>query len=259
MTQNEESLEERLKSMDEDVINKILGSDEVFKKSFKCLLYGMEAEFKKNSLNEAVKHYESAIRINPNFSLAYMCLAKVYGKKKNPAKAIQLYRKAIEVAPNDKYARLCVGNDYISLAYEGLASIHSQKGDINKAKELYEEVLEINSNSWGSHFGLAMLYHKTNQTEKARGHYEKTVEFNPTHALAHMMLGIFYDKEDGNLDKAIPQYEKALELFEKQPNPDARYLQIYELLCAAYEMKGDIRKVNEYIDRAKEAVKKFKV
>ena len=80
------------------------------------------------------------------------------------------------------------------------------------------------------HYNMANLMQEEGDLDGAAAEYEKALELDPKMARAHKGLGLVYSKQ-GMLDKAISQHQKALEI---DPNlPEA-----HKNLGTCYNKKG---------------------
>ena len=79
-----------------------------------------------------------------------------------------------------------------------------------------ETALKYNSSDSKAYYYLGnILYDK--QPEKALGYWENAVKYDPGMAIAHRNLGWGYYQCQGDRDKAIAEYEKAVELKKDEP------------------------------------------
>jgi tetratricopeptide (TPR) repeat protein len=67
-----------------------------------------------------------------------------------------------------------------------------------------------------AHYNMAVGLDKQGETDKAIVHYEKALEYKPDYAQAHINIGILLARK-GKLDEAIAHYSKALQI--KPHNP----------------------------------------
>jgi protein O-mannosyl-transferase len=76
---------------------------------------------------------------------------------------------------------------------------------------LWSDTLAKNPNSWVGHNNLGFALTKRGQIDEAMAQYEKGLEINPNQAAGHYDLGVvFYQKRQ--LAEAIAQYQKAIEI-----------------------------------------------
>ena len=74
-----------------------------------------------------------------------------------------------------------------------------------------ETVATLNPRDVGVGFQLALLYYRNDQKEDAIKLLESVVALSPNYSNAHWYLATMYD-ERGDIDKAIAEMEKVLEL-----------------------------------------------
>ena len=60
-------------------------------------------------MNDAIKHYQRAIQLNPDYSTAHNNLATAYYKKKNWNGAIAEYGQVLRIKPNDPAGHFNLG------------------------------------------------------------------------------------------------------------------------------------------------------
>ncbi|REJ75339.1 MAG: hypothetical protein DWQ47_07595 [Acidobacteria bacterium] len=132
------------------------------------------------NLNKAIASFDSALKRDPRFSLAYVGLADSYA-------LLNLYQVP---PPNDAY-RL--------------------------AKENAEKALEIDDTLAEAHasLGYVLFYGEWNRTEAVQ-HFEKAVELNPSYSTAHHWYALALAAM-GRKQESIEHIETALELEPQSP------------------------------------------
>jgi len=112
----------------------------------------------KGMIDQAVKHYSIALRINPNFELAHLNLGVIFAGSGDHDKAIGYYKEALRIKPDFITAHVNIGN----------ARLRQRR--IADAVRHYSEALRFNPDSASAYNGLgaAMVY---------AGSIEKAVEF----------------------------------------------------------------------------------
>lgn len=83
------------------------------------------------------------------------------------------------------------------------------------------------------HMNVAMDLHYKKNLDGAIAEYKKALELQPVWALAHFRLGRAY-QEKGDLDQAIAQWKLAT-------HDDPHYYDAWAMLSDAYRVKGDLR------------------
>jgi serine/threonine protein kinase/TPR repeat protein len=163
-------------------------------------IYSNEKNGKKN-FNEALKFYDKAISINPNYNQPYTSKGDIYrykfdDKNRNQEKAIELYKKAIEIYKED------------SSAYFGLGYSYNTLGEYDEAIKNYEECNRLDG---GANLNLAHIYNNQKQNyKKAKELYEKVPD---TENLKFYSLGVFYNDEQNNSFKNPQEALKNFKLY----------------------------------------------
>lgn len=131
---------------------------------------------------EAVLEYKEAIRLNPNFSVAYFNLANSYDDMGDIRQAVDNYRKAIEMDP-----------DYADAHYN-LGLLYKKSGSIDDAMKEYLITLKINPLYAKAHYSLGNVYKERGLFDKATQEYKKTLEIDPAHEKARAALRLLTNK-----------------------------------------------------------------
>lgn len=222
---------------------------------------------------KAIKYFEDAVAISPDFSLAYSRLAACYiflgaaGFMFNKV----AYSKAKEYA--DKSAEIdgTLIDTQISM---GMIKYFND-WDWVGAEKCFLKALEINPNSAETHqyyalllttlgyhkkalkqcefayqidplnapisYSLAYIYFNNNQTENAIAQQEKTIELDPDFGDAWNSLAWIYLRSN--------QYEKAIKIFNKILNEPTNIIKAAAGLSYAYARLGQIEHATEFIKK----------
>ena len=152
---------------------------------------------RQGSRDEAIRHYQKSIEINPRFAEAYNNLGVVLETQGKLEAAAECYEKALEINP-----------DYAD-AHGNLGSVFGKQGQIEKAILHLEKALKINPDLTEAHNNLGSLFGRQGQFDKAVPHFEKALEIKPDYAEAHYNLGMALEGA-GNLNAALEHYGKAI-------------------------------------------------
>ena len=223
---------------------------------------------------KAIKYFEDAITISPDFSLAYSRLSACY-----------IFLGAVGFIPNeDSYPK---AKEYALKAYNidnTLSDVHISMGmvkyffewDWEGAEKCFLKVLEVNPNSAETHQYYAMLlttlgYHKkalkeiefayqldplnapisyilsyvyfnNNQNEFALAQQQKTIEIDPDFGDALNSMAWMYSKTNN--------YEKAIEIFNKILNDRSNILKAKAGLSYAYAKLGQPEMALSFIEES---------
>lgn len=174
-----------------------------------------EGEKAKNSL-------EQAIRVNPQYSLAYTVLGRHHYLEGRWKEAREAYQKALELDSKNAVAK----ND--------LGIVITEKGYYDKAGKEFSGAIALEPRNSLLRSNRGMLFNWIEDLKSAVTDYNASLELNPTDYLSIEGLGIVALKE-GRTDEAINYLLKA-GLME----PGLAEPHIY--LAVAYYQKGDTNK-----------------
>lgn len=154
---------------------------------------------------ESIKCYTEAIKLKPNFALAYSYRGIVYVEMKKLKEAEDDCQEAIKINPNH------VG------AYNNLGYIFSSKGRNDDAIAFLNKAIEINPRHPQSYNNLGAAYYNKGDYGRAVANYNKAIGFSPNHIEAYNNRGNAYSKM-GDYHKAHADYEKAIEIDSSFPD-----------------------------------------
>jgi len=152
---------------------------------------------KMGQLDEAVKNFNKALSIKPNYAEAYNKLGHVLRDLDQDNEAIVNYKKAIEFKSN--YAE----------AHYNLAMTQHYLGHIDEAIESYKKVLVLKPEFAELHNSLGVIFRNRGDIPIATEHFTNALDLKPDFEEAHLNLGKSYQIV-GNNDMAIQCYERAL-------------------------------------------------
>jgi protein O-mannosyl-transferase len=110
---------------------------------------------RKGELDDAIKSYNTALKIDPDYVKAYYNLGNALARKGDAETAIYNYRKALQLNP-DFYK-----------SYYNIARILSNQGETGKAIQNYQKALIINSEMTQALYNLSWIY-ATSKDKKYR-------------------------------------------------------------------------------------------
>ena len=113
-------------------------------------------------LDEAMKYFEVALKLNPKSENTHYCMGHVYQEKGDQYRAMHHYTEALKINPNNP------------MIYNNLGAISfHEDGDIKGAIEKIEAALEMNPDAQlklTMHVNLARLYHKISDYDNHNRH-----------------------------------------------------------------------------------------
>jgi len=196
------------------------------------------------SLDKAINYYEDAIRLDPNFALAYAGLSEAYnlcalGYSALPStetfpKAKEAALKAIEIDGElaEAHTSLAFTKQYFEFDWPVIEQEYLKAIELNPgyapARQWYGEylfihkrwdesqkeilkALELDPLSYIIRNELGWFYHYQDKIDKAIKEYMKVIEMAPDYAVAYFNMGTAYLLE-GNSDEAIKYGKKSVEL-----------------------------------------------
>jgi len=163
-------------------------------------------------VQEAVSHYEAAIKHCPEFFLYHFELGKLYLQTSNN-KAMDEFIKTVQLNPLDSGAHATLGFAYLKL-----------KKDTSMAKIQLEEALRLDDKNPDAYLGFGSLYEEQGEPDKALESYLLAIKYNNQSAYAYYRAGVIYENK-GMLPEAVnnlfyavkynPQLAEAKTEFEK--------------------------------------------
>ena len=150
-------------------------------------------------LDYAIKSYENAITIKPDYAKAHFNLAGTLQEVSQLDNAIQSYKRALTIEP--KYAE----------AHNNLGNVFRELNQLDNAVKSYKNALISNPNYVEAHFSLGFSHQGLGQFEAAVKSYEKALQIKPNFVYALNNLGIML-KNLGKFDESIKKYEKAIKI-----------------------------------------------
>lgn len=201
---------------------------------------------RRGKLKEAIGAYQKAIQLNPELAEAYQGLGRTALMQNEPEAAIRYYQDAIQRDPYDEGA-------YYNLAkaYRRSHQIEKAKAQMKLFKEIkayqdtvqhYRKKLKKSPNNVGLYEELAKVHLEINNLDAATREYHIMTSIAPTLAIGHYNLGTLYIQQ-GEMQRAIEAFQKAIELDENDTEPYIRLGWIY-----ASQRKFDL--AESYLQRA---------
>ena len=164
----------------------------------------------KGMLDKTEYHLKEAIRLKPDYSVAYHYLGFIYFGRGKDEEAIQYYHKALE---NELYMTP-------QITHNGLGLVYLRQKKYRKAVMHLEEAVRLVPDFASAYNNLGKAYEGLGNYDKARVNYEKAVQFNPQYADAYLNLGkLLYRSGDrnrarwsfGQVIRLDPTSERAME------------------------------------------------
>src|SRR5438445_5272053 len=234
------------------------------------------AKYTQTGWNNASRYYEQALRIDPEFALAYCGLADNYAymgsvvmpEKEAIAKEKEFAQKALELDPELAEAHMSIAlaligafdwqnglkefdralelNPNLAFAYEVQAWTVNGLGRFDEAIAKTRKAVELDPLNPFFQMSLSFFQYWARQYDDAIAQARKTLEMDPNSAISHVLLGLSFLKK-GDTAGAIAELEKS-----KAPDPGAWY---QGFLGYAYAISGDRAKAEEALREVEELAK----
>lgn len=162
--------------------------------------------------NDAIAHFQEALRLKPDFAEAHTNLGSAFAKLPGRLdEAIAQYQEALRLKPDSSEAHFNLGTLLAKLP-----------GRLDEAIAHYQEALRLKPDSPINHFDLGNALARTpGRLDDAIAQYQEALRLKPDFAEAHFNLGNIWLDLPGRLDDAIAQFQEALRL--KPDYPEAHF------------------------------------
>lgn len=133
-----------------------------------------------------------------------------------------------------------LSREYPDLAapYVNLSIAHRNNGDAELARQAVDAALAKAPGNAPARHQSAILYRQSGDFNAAEQAYLRALETRPDYALAHRNLGILYDLYMQRPDKALPHYQRYLQLDPEQSREVSLWIADIELRLPAAQAKA---------------------
>jgi tetratricopeptide (TPR) repeat protein len=159
-------------------------------------------------IQEAIGHLEQALRIKPDFSKGHNALGIALDRLGRLPEAISHWEQALRIKPDD------------ADVHNNLGTASAQTGKIEEAIAHFEQALRIRPDYADAHYNLGIALAQTGRTEEAIAHFEQALRIEPDYAETHYNLGVAL-AQAGRIPEAIGHLQQALQL--KPDDADVHY------------------------------------
>ena len=126
--------------------------------------------------DESIKNYEKAIKLKPDFAIAYFYLGNIFYDLKKINDAIKNYEKAIKLQDNLAGAHYNLGNLFYSLK------------KFKNAIENYKKAAKLDPNFFGIYLSLGNIFKDIGELDNAEFYLKKVLTLNPKLSQIHNEL-----------------------------------------------------------------------
>ncbi|MCL2688632.1 MAG: tetratricopeptide repeat protein [Chitinispirillia bacterium] len=153
----------------------------------------------------AIADFDQALRLNASFDAAYNNRGLAYFNKGDIDMAIADFDQALRLNPN------------CDIAYSNRGNVYFYKDDFDMAIADYDQALRLNPISVETYFSRGNVYVLKGDFDMAIADYDQTLLLNPVFGEAYFSRGLAYSNK-GDFDMAITNFETALQI-----NPNHAY------------------------------------
>jgi tetratricopeptide (TPR) repeat protein len=150
-------------------------------------------------LDKALGYYQQALTINPGFAEVHNNLGILLTKQGKTTEAFEHYRKAIELKPDR------------AEFYNNLGNLLATQGHTAEAVPLYQKAFEVDPDNAKVHYDLANIAFVQGQWDEAIKHYQQALKGMPDSVHAHYQLGLALERR-GQTAAAMAQLQIVVEL-----------------------------------------------
>ena len=186
---------------------------------------------------KAIERFEQAIKLDPNYALAYAGLAYAHqavsylGDSHRGGNPKSQAAVAKALALDDSLAEAHAVSGEIKMFYEW---------DFSGAAQELRRAIELNPNSAQAHLWFGFYFHHLGRFDQAIAEMKTAIELDPTSLFCNRSLGqVLYGAR--RYDEAIAQLQRVVEM-------DANFSTYHHLWCS-YDMKGDYDQAFEWFLR----------
>jgi len=184
---------------------------------------------------DAIQHFQSAMRVNPDSDDVKFNLANAYFQKRE-------YRQALEIA--DQITEAGRKDDsYLTLMGDILAHL----GDASKAAGIFRDAITRNPDNDQNYLSLALIDLRSNDIAAAQETLAQGRSRIPGSGKIYCALGLA-SAMAGNVDQATARFERAVDLMPEWPGA-------YSILGVFYFQIGKVEKAREVLNRFRESSK----
>src|SRR5438876_7017380 len=148
-------------------------------------------------LTEAMAHYQTALRLNPDYAEAHTAGGALLADQGKLAEASEHYQTALRLKPDHAEAHGNVG------------SALARQGKLAEAVEHYQTALRFKPDHADAHYNWGNAPTREGKLAEAIEHYRQALQIKPDHAVAHYNWGNALIRQDKPAE-ASEHYRQAL-------------------------------------------------
>jgi tetratricopeptide (TPR) repeat protein len=147
----------------------------------------------------AIRHYQIALRMNPDFADGHFNLGDVLAKVGRPEEAETEFRAAMRLKPGQPDV------------YNNLGFVLAARKRYPEALTNYLQALKLLPNYTNAHNNIAVTLENLGRHDEAVTHYQRALELDPKLSAAHANYGLILARQ-GDMAGALPHFAEAAKL-----------------------------------------------
>jgi tetratricopeptide (TPR) repeat protein len=205
------------------------------------------------NIEEALRCYSEALRLDPNLNTAYNNLAVLLYDLKRYPEAEEAYRQAIAKDPNnaaaysnlgsllqklerypeaeEAYRQAIAKDPNLAQAYSNLGNLLMQLERYAEAEEAYRQAIAKDPNNAAAYYNLGILLKQLERYPEAEEAYRQAIANDPNDAAAYSNLGLL-------LHEKLERYAEAEEAYRQAIAKDPNLAQAYNNLAVMLRQIG---------------------
>jgi tetratricopeptide (TPR) repeat protein len=152
----------------------------------------------KRTFPQAAEHFQTALRLDPNYVPAHVALGNLLGALKQPLEARQHFEQALKVDPADTNVQI------------GLARVLSEQGQVTEAISHARRAVEDEPDNLSARRLLGQLFDKQGMTRDAITAFRHALGIAPADSQTHFFLGMIL-ADRGALEEAVAHGRMAVQ------------------------------------------------
>ena len=218
-------------------------------RAYDFYMRGRELLYLKGRRNteSAIRMFENAVTIDPNFASSYAGLAEAYsamyewydGNSTWLSKAIEMNQKALALEPTSLDAQF------------GIAMVYFHHRRFAESQRALEAILKENSEFYPGYLRLGMIAELSNDLEDALKHYRRAAKLKPYDEDSWRNLAGAHRKL-GNIDAANKAMLKVIEITSRKLEASLDDIIVMSCLAEAYARFGGREEANATLRRVLE-------
>jgi tetratricopeptide (TPR) repeat protein len=174
---------------------------------------------RKRDFVHAIRDYDQAISLRPDFAYAFAARGRVYDEIADYDQAIAEYDRAIKLDPN------------MGIVFNNRGNAYLHKGEFDRAIQDYNQAIKLTPYDAVAFEDRGGAYRLKQDCDRAIQDYDQSIRLNPTRSRAFNSRGFCYGLK-GNQDQAIRDYGEAIRL-------DPNYVVAYFNRGISHMFKGE--------------------